>query len=29
VEIKRLREENRALRDELSRVRGERWENVA
>jgi hypothetical protein len=29
VEIKRLREENRALRDELSRLRGERWENVA
>ena len=28
AEIKQLHEENRALRDEISRLRGERWENV-
>jgi hypothetical protein len=28
AEIRHLREENRALRDEISRLRGDRWENV-
>jgi hypothetical protein len=28
AEIKQVREENRALRDEISRLRGDRWENV-
>lgn len=28
AEIKQLREENRALRDETSRLRGDRWENA-
>jgi len=28
-EIKQLHDENRALREEISRLRGERWENVA
>jgi uncharacterized alpha-E superfamily protein len=28
AEIKQLREENRALRDKISRLRGDRWESV-
>jgi hypothetical protein len=28
AELKQVREENRALRDEISRLRGQRWENA-